>query len=443
MKARICLLLLVCLSLPARAENTPKLEVHEWGTMTVLSGSDGIPLTWYQGQGFTDELPSFVQINYAGGKGIFNPQGSLVRMETPVIYFYPDKPLRVNVTATFIGGNLTEWFPAAKPNVRVVGQPFFGLTPNGTNLEQPQVPPPLPVTWEGDLLSPQDKKAQAQIPAVLAGKGHHYRHAREVPDAWIFRSTTPAMRPENEPAKGHDAEKFIFYRGMGASAPPYVVKAGHDRSVTFTHRGGKEGISAAFALTVENGSVRWARMPQLESLNGNTDLLQQVQSFVKLDASEVSVDKAAEELGSTMREALVLAGLTQDEARAMLATWDGHWFRESGTRVLAVLPQKWVDSVLPLTITPSPTKVTRVFVARFEALTPDRESTLLSLLNETANAKDSDATTARFDSLNLGRFARGALLRAQNLQTQRMNEQFWKLLQTSKMASDRKATAAR
>src|SRR4051812_15318516 len=97
-----------------------KLEVHEWGTFTIVSGSDGMPLRWYQPEQALTELPSFVQHNVAVGRksgvgtltlgsGRTSPSGDLVRMETPVIYFYPDRPTEVTVAVDFHQGRLTEW----------------------------------------------------------------------------------------------------------------------------------------------------------------------------------------------------------------------------------------------------------------------------------------------------------------------------------------------
>jgi hypothetical protein len=127
----------------------------------------------------------------------------------------------------------------------------------------------------------------------------------------------------------------------------------------------------------------------------------------------------------------------------MVATWDGHWFREPGTRVLAILPRNWVDEALPLTITPAPTKLTRVFVARFETLTPERETELLALLSE--NSADGDKGQ-RFSNLELGRFAEGALERAVQLESLRMGGQFHTLQQMAAVAATagkQKDTAAR
>ena len=53
----------------------------------------------------------------------------------------------------------------------------------------------------------------------------------------------------------------------------------------------------------------------------------------------------------------------------MLETWRDSWFEE-GTRVLYIMPRQDVDSVLPLTMTPEPERITRVFVGRAEVLSP-------------------------------------------------------------------------
>jgi hypothetical protein len=409
MKSHVCPLLLAFLSLTAQAKDHRNLEVHEWGTLTVLSGSDGLPLQWYQSSSVTDELPSFVERNPMGGKAGLFPVKSIVRMETPVIYFYPEEPMRVSVSVTYKGGQVTEWFPGIKRS----GDKWLD-----------------PLIWEGDLLAPHDEMARGEIPDVEA-KGEHYRHAREVPDAWIFRSTTRIERPAEDPAKGKDTDKFVFYRGKGDYAPPYMVQAANDGTVTLRHWGAGGAIPAAFALTVKDGLAHWARMPQLAAARHDDAAALGAQVTARPDATGIPVEKASAALTAAMREALVAEGLTADEARAMVATWDGHWFREPGTRVLAILPRAWVDEVLPLTITPAPTKLKRVFVARFETLTSERETELLALLRE--NTADG-GQSAKFSKLQLGRFASGALERAQKLEAQRMAGQFLMLQQMASRA---------
>jgi hypothetical protein len=423
MKANHLLCLLsACLSLSARADEPAKLDVHEWGTFTVLSGSDGAPLPWHDGLVLLDEVPPFVQINPWGGKRSAGPTGSTTRMETPVIYFYPEKALRVSASASFENGRITEWFPAAKRD--------------GATFQ-----PMLPLTWEGDLLPPTDPAARALIPTVPLGKGDHYRHARAVPGAWIFRGTTPAPRGKDDADNGKDADKFVFYRGVGNAVPPFRAQAESDGTLRFTHWGRGGAVGSAFALTVKDGAAHWSRLPRLAAtLEDRADT-----HFDHVTASAISsmqpLDKAAASLADAVLGVLTEAGLTADEARAMVATWQGHWFRETGTRVLAILPRDWVDSVLPLTIQPTPTKLTRVFVARFEVLTQEREAELLALLNDADEPKAGSAQTKKFAQLDLGRFTQGALIRAQQMHSQRMAAQL-ELLRRAAQKPDATATTA-
>ena len=59
------------------------------------------------------------------------------------------------------------------------------------------------------------------------------------------------------------------------------------------------------------------------------------------------------------------------------ATWSDSWF-EAGTRLFYVVPQRFVDRVLPLDISPRPAETTRVFVARTELVTPFAENEIRS-----------------------------------------------------------------
>ena len=56
----------------------------------------------------------------------------------------------------------------------------------------------------------------------------------------------------------------------------------------------------------------------------------------------------------------------------MVATWRNSWFEE-GTRVFYIVPPRMVDVVLPLTVSPAPASVARVFVGLMEVITPDDE----------------------------------------------------------------------
>jgi hypothetical protein len=75
-------------------------------------------------------------------------------------------------------------------------------------------------------------------------------------------------------------------------------------------------------------------------------------------------------------QALQREGLYDDEATAMLQTWQESYFNTSGLKVFWIYPRATVDDKLPLSLTPLPTSLERVMVGRSEILTPERESQL-------------------------------------------------------------------
>jgi hypothetical protein len=103
---------------PMRTE----LVVHEWGTFSTFSGSDGVPAKFYP-NGLGD-LPHFVHSYLPFSKG---KSPTLVSLETPVLYFYTDQPLTATVRADFPTGVFTEWFPQAS---QPVGKTLTWASPN-------------------------------------------------------------------------------------------------------------------------------------------------------------------------------------------------------------------------------------------------------------------------------------------------------------------------
>jgi hypothetical protein len=370
--------------------------VHEWGTFTILAGADGTPLRWYQPEADLVGLPAFVGTNPAGAKSA--PVPSLVRMETPVLYFYPPKPMHVRARASLVAGSITEWFPAPLP-----ANPAD--TANATS-----------VVWSGRLFPPDDSKVRQRVPpATSDGREDHYFQARAVPQAWLFQSDVPA-KPD-----APNADHFIFYRGKGDAGPLYSASAPADDRVQFGHRGGGPGVRTAFALSVNADGAVWKRLPALPAWEANAANSPVEAHF---DSARIPVTDAEAQLATAITKELVDAGLTAAEAAAMVATWQGHWFREPGVRILAILPRAWVDQILPLEITPAPEKLERVFVARFEVFTPGTERALLELLGDDGDGEPPGARKARFESLQLGRFAAGALQRVQNIAGDRMAARF-------------------
>src|SRR5580698_8407127 len=78
-----------------RPTPSDRLVVHEWGTFTSFSGSDGIPVGF---QPNNADLPPFVYYrNDEGSKGARLRLAGTVSMETPVIYFYAEKEMHASI----------------------------------------------------------------------------------------------------------------------------------------------------------------------------------------------------------------------------------------------------------------------------------------------------------------------------------------------------------
>src|SRR5436853_2363196 len=85
-------------------KTSPKADnliVHEWGTFTSIAGKNGVALEWRPLNGASD-LPKFVHTMQEGVSGLRHGSTkadltALVRMETPVLYFYSPNETDVSV----------------------------------------------------------------------------------------------------------------------------------------------------------------------------------------------------------------------------------------------------------------------------------------------------------------------------------------------------------
>jgi hypothetical protein len=297
----------------------PALEVHEWGTFTVVAGQQGTLLDWTPLSGPSD-LPPFVYQQGASLRGDCHYKGctAQVRMETPVLYFYTDTEMTVDVQVGFPEGHITEWYPQAS-------------------------------AVDGGIDWGQVRLLAADHPAVLPTHhlDSHYYPARAVPDAALVQSC----------GERTEVERFLFYRGIGDFQPS--ITAALDQGVLTLDQ--VPGRALVFEAKGDRVGWTWvsgdhAQVPRPE-LNGELPVL-------------------FEELRSMLQD----EGLTADEAASMVATWEDDWF-EPGLRVMAVLPDAEVDARLPLTITPAPDRIERVLMARVEVLTPEQLDVAAAILD--------------------------------------------------------------
>lgn len=313
-------ILLTFVALPLLAEEirpANPLTVHEWGTFTSVAADTGEELPWSPFSGPVD-LPCFV---HRLGLGPIGPKlfPTLIRMETPVLYFYAPAALTLSVKVDFPQGALTEWYPQATNR------------PRSGNLNR--------IEWENVAVRPGEN---LHLPVTQAP--NHYFAARET-DAAPLRV-------------GEEQEKLLFYRGVGGFGVPLYPRYEEQGKLRVRNSGG-ESI-AAFLFERRGDRVGFQRF---SAGKGAT----------VLDPVELTADLPS--LLARLEDILVEFGLYRKEASAMLATWKDSWFEE-GSRLIYIVPRTLVDAVLPLQITPSPSELARVFVGRIEMLAPDRQQVL-------------------------------------------------------------------
>lgn len=411
--------------------------LHEWGTFTTVSGSDGIVLTGLERE--EEPLPIFAYSHYGLENGNrarpddrFKPLGTravmtkgidlrrpvanvTVKMETPVIYFYSDQALDVSVKVGFEGGTISQWFPD-----RSAGE----LLPVPPPPVDPKKPRPLAdwtldfskpyrgaIEWQAKVLSPEQSRDAILFKPT---ESLHWTRPR-VPSANAVRT-----------ANG-DTEGFLFYRGIGNFETGLVTKVGEDDTLRLQN---KTGGVIPYALIYERhqGVIRWKSLTNLDAetaipagdLVKAAGSLEQplyrdyLASFEKSGMPPEQVKALAEQFAnaSLPRETfaepvyrdlvagLEKAGLFREEAKAMVETWWDSYFATEGLRVFWIVPQEKTAAVLPLQVSPAPDKIVRVMVGRSEVLRPSWEREMLARAKsenpEVANGWKSFHDTDRF-----------------------------------------------
>ena len=313
--------LIIVASCAVRATASDDLvAVHEWGTFTSVADEDGSAMGWQPLSGPSD-LPCFV--HRLDQRDLKVAEYGTVRMETPVLYFYPLKPLNVSVHVDFPGGRVTEWYPRAS-NV------------------QPSISRHGWVEWKDVRLGPSSS------PFPVSGTVSHYYAARET-DASALRSG-----PENE--------KLLFYRGIGDFAVDLKAVV-HDDGVSIKNEG-SDTIPEAILFENHAGKIGY-------------HVLSNIRDSARVEFSALT--GTIDDLRRQVEDELTEMGLYRKEAHAMVETWRDSWFEE-GLRVMYILPRSKVDALLPISIRPAPGQLARVFVGRVELLSPPMRTDISTAL---------------------------------------------------------------
>jgi hypothetical protein len=345
---------------------------HEWGTFTTLHASDGSRFDGLQVE--EEHLPGFVyqhdvyspdedtshhiyttesliidgeerllpkqqmrdRLSYGKGmpKGIKNVT---VKMETPVLYFYAPEELDVEVDVKFPQGSISQWYPQRSDGDRPIlshsidmAEPFNGW-----------------INWKGTVLEPNSKKAYSAPKDQLT-------------NTWI----APRQTNSNLIESNGQVEKYLFYRGVANFDIPIQVNFKNAKNLTVKNTG-NDAIPYVFVFEkTEDGKMKFWWTGEIGKRGKTT---------VTLDQPSMDDKKYFGEF----KNALVKAGLYEAEAESMLKTWEASYFQKPGFRVFWIVPENFVDRMLPLKISPKPDETKRVFVGRCDVFTPEFEAELV------------------------------------------------------------------
>ncbi len=362
--------------------DSPHFIVHEWGTFTSFSGSDGVRMDF---RPLVDnDLPDFVfDPVRQRGQGLFAKPAirSRQRMETPVTYFYTDRIRQARVKVGFPNGLLTEFYPPVHrlgpeiaPNLKVnaaalppdlkEGELDWGTV---TLLPQSALKPDIDDEQLADAIARQafSRLPPGGDPEPELYTGDHYYYARDTDSALVHVRLSPGDKNLFRPT-GDFFEKFLFYRGVGNFDLPLTMVATDEGQLRISNHG-SESLQALFLVRVQGKTITATHLDDLPPGGSITTTLPE---------SAIRTSELAAEISAR----LTGLGLFKKEADAMVRTWQDSWFKEQGTRLLYVIPRSLTDELLPLTIEPAPQETVRVMVGRLEFLTPADETDLEQLV---------------------------------------------------------------
>ena len=368
--------MLLLLTISARAEDK-KWAIHEWGTFTSLQNESGdaiggintddepVPEFVHRLANYLLLQPTEMPYSFCQGAPACHPDVTM-RLETPVIYFHPPasqpKIDDATVAVTFHGGWLTEYYPYAEANAQ-------GLRPSGfssTNWH-------FPFIEFGHLNSSTDSKLEWNHLSI----GGDRTLTKTTAHVW----TSPRdVQCSTVQTTNYESEKFLFYRGVAHIDAPLRISRDTNSDELLFRSQWKDWpwhkspiISSMWLVDIHrDGKVAFRTLPSI-SLDANSKkiLTHTPATFEVRDFSSRNLDK----LKAALKSSLVAEGLFDDEAEALLNTWELSYFKSTGLRVFFLVPRAWTDFYLPLE-TSLPADIKRVMVGRIELITPEQRKQL-------------------------------------------------------------------
>ena len=346
------------------------LIVHEWGTITTRHLPDGQPTGRLNRIEASEVLPAFVhkfeppQTRNKGERTLAKTPLTpgrpdvTMRLETPVIYFYPgqdqSKSKDFKVEVSFRGGVINEFYPKASASVEVDVERINEKMDAG-----------IIQSWNGEVLDNYVRGSITWSVADLPIKANILKTENSV---WVAPRKTDSLYVE---AISGESEKYLFYRGV-AHLDALMQTRCSSSEVTLLAPSkmlwlatATTAIPTVWIVAVdERGEVAFRA---IEHVTLQKDLASKtIQSVPWFTADQFRPENLAG-LKLSMKNALVEEGLFPKEADAMLATWKKSYFEDAGRRIFYIVPSEWLAYHLPVKVSVRH-ELSRAFIGRIDLI---------------------------------------------------------------------------
>ncbi|MEO7094970.1 MAG: hypothetical protein ABI175_17055, partial [Polyangiales bacterium] len=226
--------------------------VHEWGTLTSVSGSDGAIVTGLHHE--EEDLPAFVADRMAQAKvdPSVTVKPSNEKMETPVTYFYSATPRTVKAKVGFPNGIFTQWFPYVHAMAPAVFAMDDGSLVDRFTQDLGSVPAKCQAYFDTEyklgLLDWSSVEVLPRDQSVTLPTGIEKT-------TWGFARNTAA----NPLKVAGQNEKFLFYRGLGNFELPLTVSFEGDRAV-FHNADAAKAMKGLFLVNVTDSAAAFSEL---------------------------------------------------------------------------------------------------------------------------------------------------------------------------------------
>ena len=168
-----------------------------------------------------------------------------------------------------------------------------------------------------------------------------------------------------------EGEKYLFYRGVAHLNSLLRTKHTMDTKVVSFYNptdlplslNENLVLSQVWIVTInKDGTAAFKEVGKLTLSKDPEQVLATASvNFSKEEYSAKNLDL----LRQAIHAKLTKNGLFEEEAQAMLKTWDKAYFRNPGTRIFFIVPKEWINYYLPLKFS-VPVNLERVLVGRID-----------------------------------------------------------------------------